>query len=42
LKPRFWGSQYVSDNIVNQAARHLEEELAVKKLGQSHRYSSQL
>ena len=23
LKPRFWGSQYVSDNVVNQAARHI-------------------
>jgi hypothetical protein len=24
LKPRFWGSQYVSDNVVNQAVRHVE------------------
>jgi len=23
LKPRLWGSQYVSDNVVNQAARHI-------------------
>lgn len=23
LKPRFWGSQYVSDNVLNQAARHI-------------------
>jgi len=27
LKPRFWGSQYVSDNVVNQAARHVSEAL---------------
>ena len=23
LKPRFWGSQYLCDNVVNQAARHV-------------------
>lgn len=23
LKPRFWGSQYVADNVVNQATRHI-------------------
>lgn len=27
LKPRFWGSQYVSNNIVNQAARHVSDIL---------------
>ncbi len=27
LKPRFWGSQYVSDSIVNQAARHVSDIL---------------
>jgi hypothetical protein len=27
LKPRFWGSQYVSDNVVNQAARHVADVL---------------
>lgn len=27
LKPRFWGSQYVSDNVVNQTARHVAEVL---------------
>jgi hypothetical protein len=27
LKPRFWGSQYVSDNVVNQAAQHVEATL---------------
>ena len=27
LKPRFWGSQYVSDNVVNQAARHVTDAL---------------
>ncbi len=27
LKPRFWGSQYISDNVVNQAARHVSEIL---------------
>ncbi len=27
LKPRFWGSQHVSDNVVNQAARHVEATL---------------
>jgi hypothetical protein len=27
LKPRFWGSQYVCDNVVNQAARHVSEAL---------------
>jgi len=27
LKPRFWGSQYVSDNVVNQAARHVTNVL---------------
>lgn len=40
LKPRFWGSQYVSDNIVNQAAHHVVEELEVEKeLRHSHRHS---
>ena len=23
LKPRFWGSQYVSENVVNRATRHI-------------------
>lgn len=27
LKPRFWGSQYISDNVVNQAAKHIVEVL---------------
>ncbi len=27
LKPRFWGSQYVSDNVVNQAARQVADVL---------------
>ncbi len=27
VKPRFWGSQYVSDNVVNQAARHVADVL---------------
>ena len=27
LKPRFWGSQYVSDNVVNQAVRHVIDAL---------------
>ncbi|SPE28385.1 exported hypothetical protein [Candidatus Sulfotelmatomonas gaucii] len=27
LTPRFWGSQYVSDNVVNQAARHVADVL---------------
>lgn len=27
LKPRFWGSQYVCDNVVNQAARHVSNAL---------------
>ena len=27
LKPRFWGSQYVSDNVVNQVSRHVIEVL---------------
>jgi hypothetical protein len=27
LKPRFQGSQYVSDNVVNQAARHVADVL---------------
>jgi hypothetical protein len=27
LKPRFWGSQYVADNVVNQAARRVVETL---------------
>jgi hypothetical protein len=27
LKPRFWGSQYVSDNVVNQAAHHVVQVL---------------
>ncbi len=27
LKPHFWGSQYVSDNVVNQAARHAADVL---------------
>jgi len=27
LKPRFWGSQCVSDNVVNQAARHVADVL---------------
>ncbi len=27
LKPRFWGSQYVSDNVVNQAAQHVVDVL---------------
>jgi hypothetical protein len=25
FRPRFWGSQYVSDNVTNQAACHLEK-----------------
>lgn len=27
LKPRFWGSQYVSDNVVNQVSHHIIEVL---------------
>ena len=27
LKPCFWGSQYVSDNVVNQASHHVIEVL---------------
>lgn len=27
LKPRFWGSRYVSDNVVNQAAQHVLDVL---------------
>lgn len=27
LKPRFWGSQFVSDNVVNQASHHVIEVL---------------
>jgi hypothetical protein len=27
IKSRFWGSQYVSDNVVNQAARHVVDVL---------------
>lgn len=27
LKPRFWGSQYVFDNVVNQAGRHVADVL---------------
>lgn len=27
LKPRFWGSQYVSDNVVNQTARQVADVL---------------
>ena len=27
IKPRFWGSQYVSDNVVNQAARQVADVL---------------
>ena len=30
LKPRFWGSQYVSDNVVNQAARNIAEVLRLQ------------
>ena len=30
LKPRFWGSQHVSDNVVNQAAQHVVEVLHEK------------
>ena len=31
VKPRFWGSQYVSDNVVNQAAERISRLLRLKK-----------
>jgi hypothetical protein len=31
LKPRFWGSQYVSDNVVNLAARRVADVLRQKQ-----------